>query len=166
MDDSVSKKRKRIGVPRGLLRHLSLKLFMEKPVSGSEIVDKIEEYTDWRPSPGSIYPLLSHLQEVGVIRPHEDQDPTIKRFELTEKGRLHAEEMMARSSQMRDRNRSIRKMYWKLHTGMSEELYGSLRDLLDILEGVYSKHKEDASVSERLKAALDSAVLTIKEIDA
>ena len=143
-----------------------MKLFMEKPVSGSEIVDKIEEYTDWRPSPGSIYPLLSHMQDVGFIRPHEDQDPTIKRFELTEKGRLHAEEMMAHSSQMRDRNRSIRKMYWKLHTGMNEELYGSLRDLLDILECVYSKHKEDASVSERLKAALDSAVLKIKEIDA
>jgi hypothetical protein len=57
-------------------------------------------------------------------------------------------------------------MYWKLHTGMSEELYGSLRDLLDILEAVYSRHKEDASVSEKLKAALDSAVLKIKEIDA
>lgn len=139
---------------------------MEKPVSGSEIVDKIEEYTDWRPSPGSIYPLLSHMQEVGFIRLHDDQDPTIKRFELTEKGRLHAEEMLAHSSQMRDRNRSIRKMYWKLHTGMSEELYGSLRDLLDILEDVYSRHKEDTSVSERLKAALDSAVLKIKEIDA
>jgi DNA-binding PadR family transcriptional regulator len=50
---------------------------MEKPVSGSEIVDKIEEYTDWRPSPGSIYPLLSHMQEVGFIRLHEDQDTTI-----------------------------------------------------------------------------------------
>ncbi len=166
MDDSVSKRRKRIGVPRGLLRHLSLQFLLEKPVSGSEIVDKIEEYTDWRPSPGSIYPLLSHMQEVGFIRLHEDQDPTLKRFELTEKGRLHAEEMLAHTSQMRERNRNIRKMYWKLHTGMTEELYGSLRDLLDILEDVYSRHKEDASVSERLKTALDSAVLKIKEIDA
>jgi DNA-binding PadR family transcriptional regulator len=166
MDDSMSARRKRIGVPRGLLRYLSLKLLMEKPVSGSEIVDKIEEYTDWRPSPGSIYPLLSHMQEIGFIRLHEDKDPTIKRFELTEKGRLHAEEMLAHSCQMRDRNRNIRKMYWKLHTGMTEELYSSLRDLLDILEDVYSRHKEDVSVSERLEAALDTAVLKIKEIDA
>jgi DNA-binding PadR family transcriptional regulator len=162
----MSERRKRIGVPRGLLRYLSLKLLVEKPVSGSEIVDKIEEYTDWRPSPGSIYPLLSHMQEIGVIRLHEDQDPTIKRFELTEKGRLHAEEMLAHSCQMRERNRNIRKMYWKLHTGMTEELYGSLRDLLDTLEDVYSRHKEDVSVSERLGSALDSAVLKIKEIDA
>ena len=166
MNDSVSKRRKRIGVPRGLLRHLSLKLLTEKPVSGSEIVDKIEEYTDWRPSPGSIYPLLSHMQEVGVIRLHEDQDPTIKRFELTEKGRLHAEEMLSHTSHMRDRNRSISKVYWKLHMGMTEELYSSLRDLLDLLEDVYLRHKEDASVSQRMKSALDSAVLKIKEIDA
>ena len=153
-------------MPRGLLRHLSLKFLMEKPVSGSEIVDKIEEYTDWRPSPGSIYPLLSHMQEVGLIQLNDDHDPTIKRFELTDMGRLHAEELLAHSCQMRDRNRNLRKMYWKLHTGMTEELYGSLGGLLDLLEAVYSRHKEDADVSERLKAALDSTVLKIKEIDA
>ena len=153
-------------MPRGLLRHLSLKFLMEKPFSGSEIVDKIEEYTDWRPSPGSIYPLLSHMQEIGLIQLNDDHDPTIKRFELTEMGRLHTEELLAHSCQMRDRNRNIRKMYWKLHTGMTEELYGSLGCLLDILEDVYSKHKEDADVSKSLKAALDSAVLKIKEIDA
>jgi len=85
-------------------------------MSGSEIVDKIEEYTDWRPSPGSIYPLLSHMQEVGLIRPHEDQDPTLKRFELTEVGRERADELMIHDGQMRARIRNIRKMYWSAPT--------------------------------------------------
>ena len=133
-------------------------------MSGSEIVDKIEEYTDWRPSPGSIYPLLSHMQEVGLIRPHEDQDHTLKRFELTEVGRERADELMIQHGQMRARNRNIRKMYWKLHAGMTEELYTSLRDLLDGLEEVYSEKKGDPEVSGKLKAALDSAATTIKEI--
>ena len=133
-------------------------------MSGSEIVDKIEEYTDWRPSPGSIYPLLSHMQEVGLIKPHENQDSTLKRFELTQMGRERADELMIHDGQMKARNRNIRKMYWKLHAGMTEELYTSLRDLLDVLEDVYTRNKGDTEISGKLKAALDSAATTIKEI--
>jgi DNA-binding PadR family transcriptional regulator len=158
-------RRRRIGVPRGLLRHLSFQFLKEGPMSGSEIVDKIEEYTDWRPSPGSIYPLLSHMQKLGLIRPHGDDDLTLKRFELTEKGRAHMKEMLAYGDQMRERNRNIRKLYWKLHTGMTHELYESLRGLLDALEDAYTGHKEDAEASKRLKDALDAATSKIKEID-
>jgi DNA-binding PadR family transcriptional regulator len=104
------------------------------------------------------------MQEVGLIRPHEDQDHTLKRFELTEVGRERADELMIQDGQMRARNRNIRKMYWKLHAGMTEELYTSLRDLLDGLEEVYSENKGDPEVSSKLKAALDSAATTIKEI--
>jgi len=165
MDERRRDRRRRIGVPRGLLRHLSFQFLKEEPMSGSEIVDKIEEYTDWRPSPGSIYPLLSHMQEVGLIRPHENQDHTLKRFELTEMGRESADEMMIHDGQMKARNRNIRKMYWKLHAGMTEDLYTSLRDLLDTLEDSHMKHKGDSDVSLKLKAALDSAVSQIREID-
>jgi len=159
------KKHPRIGVPRGLLRHLSFKFLSEGPVSGSEIVDRIEAFTDWRPSPGSIYPLLSHMQEVGLITAHEDEDPTLKRFELTEKGEKHFDEFLAHGEPMRSCNRNIRKMYWRLHTGISGELYESLGALLDAVEGVYTRHREDEAVSGRLKAALDSAVIEIREIE-
>ncbi len=165
MDERKRDRRRRIGVPRGLLRHLSFQFLSEGPMSGSEITDRIEEYTDWRPSPGSIYPLLSHMQEVGLIKPLEDQDLTLKRFELTEMGRERADELMIHDGQMKARNRNIRKMYWKLHAGMTEDLYTSLRDLLDALEEVYTRRKDDQGVSERLKAALDSAVTEIREIE-
>ena len=164
MDERKRDRRRKIGVPRGLLRHLSFQFLKEEPMSGSEIVDKIEEYTDWRPSPGSIYPLLSHMQEKELIRPHEDQDPTLKRFELTEMGRERADELMIHDGQMRARIRNIRKVYWKLHAGMTEELYTGLRDLLDALEDVYTGNKGDTEVSGKLKAALDSAATTIREI--
>jgi DNA-binding PadR family transcriptional regulator len=164
MDERRHDRRRRIGVPRGLLRHLSFQFLKEEPMSGSEIVDKIEEYTDWRPSPGSIYPLLSHLQEMGFIRFHENQDSTLKRFELTDMGRERVDELMIQKDQMRARNRNIRKMYWKLYAKMTEELYNSLRDLLDALEDVYSENKGNQEVSDKLKAVLNSAVATIKEI--
>ncbi len=166
MVNKTRNKHPKIGVPRGLLRHISFQFLIEGPMSGSEIVDKIEEFTDWRPSPGSIYPLLSHIQERGFIRVHENEDTTLKRFELTEEGRSHVEEFLAHGEHMRSRNRNIRKMYWRLHMGMTEELYESLGALLDAVEGVYTRHREDEAVSERLKAALDSAVTEIREIEA
>jgi DNA-binding PadR family transcriptional regulator len=165
MDGKRRDRRQRIGVPRGLLRHLSFQFLSEEPMSGSEIVDKIEEYTDWRPSPGSIYPLLSHMQEVGLISPHEDEDHTLKRFELTEVGRKHVDEFLAHDDHMRSRNRNIRKMYWKLHTGMTEDLYESLEQLLDSLEDAYTRHREEPDTVETMKAALDAATLKIKEIE-
>ncbi len=166
MDTKSRDRHSKIGVPRGLLRHLSFQFLIKGPMSGSEIVDKIEEFTDWRPSPGSIYPLLSHMQKMGFIEVHNDEDPTLKRFELTEEGRSHVEEFLAHGEHMKSRNRNIRKMYWRLHMGMTGELYESLRALLDAIEDTYTKHKEDPGITERLKAALDSVVTEIREIEA
>ncbi len=165
MANKIRDKHPKIGVPRGLLRHISFQFLIEGPMSGSEIVDRIEECTDWRPSPGSIYPLLSHMQEMGFIRVHENEDLTLKRFELTEEGRSHVEEFLAHGEHMRSRNRNIRKMYWRLHMGMTEELYASLGALLDTIEEAYTGHREDETVSKRLKTALDSAVTEIREIE-
>ena len=160
------RRQRRIGVPRGLLRHLSFQFLLKAPMSGSEIVDRIEEYTGWRPSPGSIYPLLSHMQEAELIQPYEDEDPTLKRFELTNLGRAHADEILIQNEQMRNRHNIIRKMYWRLHVGMPEELYDSLRDLHATLEDVYTENKVDSEVSRRLIDALDLTVGAIKEIGA
>ena len=94
------KPRRRIGVPKGILRHIALKTLEKKPASGSEIVDRIHEYTDWRPSPGSINPLLANLQEEGLIEPHPDEDPSLKRFKLTKQGIQMLEEHQVGTAQL------------------------------------------------------------------
>lgn len=75
-------------VPKGLLRIFVFKLLKEKPMSGSEIMDEIEKQTEaqWRPSPGSIYPLLSWLRENGYAQELPRQSTGVKRYMLTEKG--------------------------------------------------------------------------------
>ena len=80
-----SKKRK-IGVPRGILLHITLDSIKNMPTSGSELMDEIEYYTEWRPSPGSIYPLLSRLCDQGLIRLVDSDDPSVKRYTLTPDG--------------------------------------------------------------------------------
>ena len=64
---TVSGKGGTIGVPRGLLRFLVLRMLSEKPMSGAEIAEKIEAQTSgrWKPSPGSIYPLLAWMLRKG-----------------------------------------------------------------------------------------------------
>ncbi|MHA1780188.1 MAG: PadR family transcriptional regulator [Candidatus Thorarchaeota archaeon] len=75
-------------VPKGFLRLRSIRLLMEKPMSGSEIADAIEAETGgrWRPKPGSIYPLLARLKKNGIIEESLHGQKGMKRYRLTKKG--------------------------------------------------------------------------------
>jgi len=81
-------------VPKGFLRHNVLELLSEKPMSGSEIIEEIEKRTNgrWKPSPGSIYPLLAWLQDNGYIKEVVAEEGGMKRYTLTEKGKTFLEQ--------------------------------------------------------------------------
>jgi len=80
-------------VPKGFLRYQVLEALNEKPMSGSEIIEEIEKHTGgfWKPSPGSIYPLLSWLQDNSYIKELPTENG-LKRYELTESGKELLEE--------------------------------------------------------------------------
>ena len=92
-------------VPKGFLRYYTLRLLNEKPMSGSEIMSEIEKQTGghWRPSPGSIYPLLAWLQEKGYSTEVPQQEPGLKRYTLTEQGKKFFEEHVKRKKELRRR---------------------------------------------------------------
>jgi len=92
-------------VPKGFLRYYVLKLLNDKPMSGSEIMSEIEKRTDghWRPSPGSIYPLLAWLQEKGYSKELPNQEPGVKRYTLTEQGKIFLEEHIKRKKELRNK---------------------------------------------------------------
>jgi len=81
-------------VPKGFIRYQVLDSLSDKPMSGSEIIDEIEHRTDgrWRPSPGSIYPLLAWLQDNGHVKELPTAQSGLKRYELTDKGKGLLEE--------------------------------------------------------------------------
>ncbi|UCD96289.1 MAG: PadR family transcriptional regulator [Candidatus Bathyarchaeota archaeon] len=94
-------------MPKGFLRYYVLRLLDEKPMSGSEIMTEIETRTHghWKPSPGSIYPLLSWLQDKEYSQEVTDpeKEPGIKRYILTEKGKAMLEEHVKRRRELRKR---------------------------------------------------------------
>jgi DNA-binding PadR family transcriptional regulator len=75
-------------VPKGFIRYHVLEALSEKPMSGSELMDEIEKHTGgfWKPSPGSIYPLLAWLQDNGYIKELPSENG-LKRYELTTSGK-------------------------------------------------------------------------------
>jgi DNA-binding PadR family transcriptional regulator len=81
-------------VPKGFIRYQVLESLSEKPMSGSEIINEIESRTNgrWKPSPGSIYPLLAWLQDNGHIKELPAEQSGMKRYELTESGKALLEE--------------------------------------------------------------------------
>jgi DNA-binding PadR family transcriptional regulator len=72
---------------RGLIRGAILHLLDERPMHGYELITELEERTGgrWKPSPGSVYPTLTALEDEGLIRGTEEDGK--KRFELTDAGR-------------------------------------------------------------------------------
>jgi DNA-binding PadR family transcriptional regulator len=77
---------------RGDVRAAILLLLEEEPRNGYGLMQEVEERSDgaWRPSPGSVYPALSQLEDEGLIAPSGGEQG--KTFALTDAGRAHVEE--------------------------------------------------------------------------
>jgi DNA-binding PadR family transcriptional regulator len=67
---------------RGWLRPAILRLLEEKPMNGMEMINKFYDASHgwWKPSPGSVYPLLETLEAEGAVKKKSDG-----RYELTKK---------------------------------------------------------------------------------
>jgi DNA-binding PadR family transcriptional regulator len=77
---------------RGDVRTALLLLLAEEPRNGYQLMQEIEERSGgrWRPSPGSVYPSLSQLEDEGLIRSTEVDGSNA--FEITDAGRTQLEE--------------------------------------------------------------------------
>ena len=85
-----------MGVPRGLLRFLVLKMLSEEPMTGAKIVEQIKKQTGgrWKPSSGSIYPLLAWMLKKGFTKELPREEYGYKRYSFTDKGNKFLEKQM------------------------------------------------------------------------
>jgi DNA-binding PadR family transcriptional regulator len=77
---------------RGDVRAATLLLLEEDARNGYQLMEEIERRSGgaWRPSPGSIYPALSQLEDEGLIRAEESGGRRV--FGLTDAGRAYVAE--------------------------------------------------------------------------
>ena len=160
-------------VPKGFLRYKVLNLLSLRPMSGSEIMKEIEEQTGgrWKPSPGSIYPLLAWLQDNSFVVEAKVSEG-IKRYSLSEKGRGLLQEMEKTWEAMSEKfshlgsDFSFMGSSWRdLITSKSfERLHEPTLSLAAALWRYHQKaiHLDSEESSEEVKAALEEAARRIE----
>jgi|SRR6266571_3443928 len=109
------------------LRTWIISILANAPKNGAEIMDEIETMTQgwWRPSPGSVYPLLDQMTQEDLLKKKDDG-----RYELTPKAKEELE--------------------WPF--GMPGRKPQTVEDMLNEMVG-YASYLEDLSRSDRSKIA-------------
>ena len=123
---------------RGDIRAAILVLLAEQPMHGYQIIQELTERTGgvWRPSPGSVYPTLQHLEDEDLVR--ETASESGKRvYELTEAGREQA---------------SATTPPWEAASGESDDALVALRDLAHQVLGA-TRQVAQSGTAEQLEAA-------------
>lgn len=139
---------------RGDLGPIILRVLNEKPMHGYEIIRTFEERSHgfWRPSPGSVYPILQYLEEQDLVT-SQDQDGK-KTYSITQAGKAHLEKTQ-RHGQHRPfpahfraglRFRDMRELMKEtVHSLRDIALHGSdeqVKATKDILKQVHSQLQE------------------------
>jgi len=95
---------------KGYLQIITLKILSQKPCSGYELIKEIKAETGgWKPSYGSMYPLLEHFLKDGIVKVKQLQRKKI--YTLTEKGKKHLKMQEQKKNEMIDRMIEGMKMY-------------------------------------------------------
>ena len=78
-------------IPKGNVRGLLLAALVDDPAHGYELMRRLEEQAGgrWRPSPGSVYPLLQLLEDEVLIQGRDEDGRKV--YELTDTGRARAD---------------------------------------------------------------------------
>jgi DNA-binding PadR family transcriptional regulator len=151
-------------VPKGFIRLHVLEALEESPKSGSEIMDQIEKRSNgfWKPSPGSIYPLLAWLQEKTYIQELPTENG-LKRYQLTENGKQLLEEQKTIREKFREQvgflpSPFFEGLLFKIPTEKSAEIRDSVRRLAITFFKMSNSLQKNFS-----EEALDEAINIINE---
>lgn len=149
---------------RGLLRHVILSVLKDGPAHGYEIIKHLEDRTHGRysPSPGTLYPTLQYLEDLGLIRSEQQADKRV--YQLTDAGR---EELDKQSSHVEG--------FWSRfrdHTPGGANMHelrfaaDALKDLLRTLSGGFEKgaFSHDVETVRKVRAAIEKCQNEVRQI--
>ncbi len=83
---------------RNKLRTLILKHLRDGPRSGYQLINDIQKHTGWKPSYGSIYPLLDKMRSEGLLT--VTQEGRRKLYRLSARGREQSRQLSAQDAEL------------------------------------------------------------------
>ncbi|MHA1972636.1 MAG: PadR family transcriptional regulator [Candidatus Hodarchaeales archaeon] len=113
-------------VPRGFLRINILKILEMGPKYGYEIMKLIEEISDWKPSPGSIYPSLNKLIDLGLIERQESEKRRIY-YKITKDGKEFLRDFKEKIEHIKEKSKEQVKSIAKILEIKDKELDNILK---------------------------------------
>src|SRR5687767_6859659 len=146
----------------GELRLVLLKLIADQPRHGYDLIRAIEEIThgSYAPSPGVIYPTLTMLQDMGLIRETEAEGSR-KIFAATEEGKTplrgRAEEVEALSARLESIGNHKRK-------AGGAPIKRAVANLLSALWHRVTREDSDEETLHQIPAILDEAAQRIERL--
>jgi DNA-binding PadR family transcriptional regulator len=115
----------------GELRLLLLLLLEASPRHGYDIIREIENRTggEYSPSPGVVYPTLTHLEELGFAT-GQTSEATKRLFTITEAGLAHLNENRASAEAAAARLETVRRKREAVESGPVFRAMGNLKTVL------------------------------------
>ena len=146
---------------QGHLKFVILRLLDEKPRHGYEIIKEIEERFGgmYSPSPGTVYPTLTLLEDLGYARARPEEDGK-KIYEITDAGRAHLAE-----------NRPLIDDIFSKIEEFAQNIFGEPmmevnRGLKNVAGAIYGAKRSGRSVEQlkRIKEILEQAAKDIEAV--
>ncbi len=142
-------------------------------MSGSEIITEIENMTEgrWKPSPGSVYPLLAWMQDNGYVKELSSDQSGMKRYELTENGKALLEEQRTIKKKLREEARLfpppfLGALWFRIPPEKTAEVRESMRRLMTAFFelGAELEQKFSEQALKEMHSALNETAEKIEKI--
>lgn len=146
-------------VDRGDVKYLILSVLKDGPKHGYEIIREIETRSQgaYAPSPGTIYPTLQMLEDLGYVRSQTQADRRV--YELTDAGRAYLDEHRASEE---DAWQQFQGQPWRgLFGGFGTEEQRQLQaELVELARALFANgrvFRADARTLARVRDAIKTA---------
>ncbi|MFH1663460.1 MAG: PadR family transcriptional regulator [archaeon] len=151
----------REGREKGLLFLFILNSLNRKPKSGYELIKEIGEKTEgmWKPSKGTVYPVLNHLEEEKLIRVAEKGMRSKNIFELTKKGNKMLVQIKEHKKESGKKIMHLRNLAVDIFGKEKIEIQGLFFDLKEAVEKIPQGKKAEA------EKILRKTIKELKEIE-
>ncbi|HNV01578.1 MAG TPA: PadR family transcriptional regulator [archaeon] len=136
-------------IPKGMLKPIIILTLHEEPTHGYGLIKKIKERTGfWKPSPGTIYPILKSMVEKKLIKEIKTNDKTIK-YALTKKG----EQLAKNAKQIKE----------KMQNNLTNFLSESLEVDKEIIREKVNYHFNDCELLQLIRVEMGLLILIKKD---
>jgi DNA-binding PadR family transcriptional regulator len=146
------------------LRLVLLKLIADQPRHGYELIKALEEITDgaYAPSPGTVYPTLSLLEDEGAIaEAASETDGKRKAFEATEAGRA---ELAAKAEEVESLMARLAELGQRRERGAWPELWRAMTNLGGVLKNRMRPGGLDPDAIRKMVDIIDDAAKRIERM--